>query len=211
MQQEGKLLSISEYARLRNLNKSTISRQIADGKIPTRDGRIDPVEADTARTRNLSSCKVEAATLRKRARAQASPRRARVEPYPVRAQNRALDLSVATAERAAPSVESVLRAILAWRDRLPGLFHRMGAPHGVALMSAEVLEALLLTVTGTMYGPIPGPMDFAAIAADLNIPEVELKSIYGSQCEPWSDALLSFFDGDLHCADELSPITDAGR
>lgn len=41
------------YARLRGLNKSTISRQIREGKIPTHDGLVDPDEADEARRNNL--------------------------------------------------------------------------------------------------------------------------------------------------------------
>jgi hypothetical protein len=47
------LVSLSEYARRRGLNKSTISRQVRDGFIPTRDGKINPVEADRARAENL--------------------------------------------------------------------------------------------------------------------------------------------------------------
>lgn len=114
-------------------------------------------------------------------------------------------------EPGAPSVEGFLRAVYAWRDRLPALFHRMGAPRGVALLSGEVLEALALSITGTRYGPIPGPTDFEAIAADFGGSVAELKALYGSQCEPWSEALLNFFDCDPHYADGLSPIAEAGR
>ena len=48
-----KLITIAKYANLRGLNRSPISRQVAAGKIPTIDGRIDPAAADRARERNL--------------------------------------------------------------------------------------------------------------------------------------------------------------
>ena len=48
------LLTPAAYARLRKLNKSTVSRQIHEGKIPLRaDGLINFGEADRARERNL--------------------------------------------------------------------------------------------------------------------------------------------------------------
>jgi len=47
------LISPAEYARQRGLSKSTVSRQIRDGKIPMRDGMVDPREADKARRLNL--------------------------------------------------------------------------------------------------------------------------------------------------------------
>jgi hypothetical protein len=48
------LMRPAEYARLRGLNRSTVSRQIRDGKIPIHDGLVDPREADLARSRNLT-------------------------------------------------------------------------------------------------------------------------------------------------------------
>lgn len=59
------LLSPAEYARLRGLNRSTISRQIRAGQIPTHDGLIDPTEADGARERNLDPAKRVAAKMRR--------------------------------------------------------------------------------------------------------------------------------------------------
>lgn len=50
-----KLVKPAEYARLANLNRSTVSRQIARGVIPTHDGMIDPKEADLARAANVST------------------------------------------------------------------------------------------------------------------------------------------------------------
>jgi hypothetical protein len=66
-QKRNRLVTAAEYARLRNLSRSTISRQIKSGVIPTREGgRIDPTEADQARERNLDRVKVAAADVRKR-------------------------------------------------------------------------------------------------------------------------------------------------
>jgi hypothetical protein len=184
-----KLLTPVEYAKLRGLNRSTISRQIRDGKIPVHGGKIDVSEADKARRENLDSGRSAEAGRRKI--------------------QRSIDRSP---ERDTRTVEGLLGAILEWRDRLPALFHAMGAPTGVALLSGEVLEALVLSVTGTKYGPIPGPTDFAAIAADLGVSEAELASIYDAQCERWTEALTEFFDSNSRYADGLAPITtEAGR
>ncbi len=65
-----KLITPAEYARLRGLNRSTIGRQIAEGKIPTAaDGKIDPVAADRARDRNLDQGRREQAARQKARRA----------------------------------------------------------------------------------------------------------------------------------------------
>src|ERR1035437_3699873 len=66
----GKLISPAAYARMRGLNRSTISRQIRDGAIPVHDGRIDPKEADAARETNLCATRREQAERRKLERAQ---------------------------------------------------------------------------------------------------------------------------------------------
>ena len=65
MQRKRTTISQGEYARLRGLNRSTISRQVQNGAIPTHDGRIDPVEADRARGMNLDQAKRAVAVLRK--------------------------------------------------------------------------------------------------------------------------------------------------
>jgi hypothetical protein len=58
MQQENDsttgLVTPAEYARLRGLNRSTISRQIKTGTIPMHSGLIDPEEADRTRNSNLN-------------------------------------------------------------------------------------------------------------------------------------------------------------
>lgn len=64
-QATGNLITPAEYARLRGLNRSTISRQVRNGTIPVHDGRVDPVEADAARDRNLSVTRREQAAERK--------------------------------------------------------------------------------------------------------------------------------------------------
>ena len=66
----GKLISPAQYAKMRGLNRSTISRQIRDGAIPVHNGRIDLKEADIAREKNLNSTRREQAARRKVERAQ---------------------------------------------------------------------------------------------------------------------------------------------
>jgi hypothetical protein len=56
-QKKEKLVSPASYARSRGLNRSTISRQIGAGKIPTIGGLVDPKAADAARQRNLSGAR----------------------------------------------------------------------------------------------------------------------------------------------------------
>ena len=68
-----KLISAAAYARLRNLNKSTISRQIADGTIPLTNGKIDPVAADRARERNLNGIRREQVARVREKRAEQKP------------------------------------------------------------------------------------------------------------------------------------------
>jgi hypothetical protein len=52
-----KLITPAAYARLRGLNRSTISRQIRTGSIPTHDGLVNPGEADHSRENNLDASK----------------------------------------------------------------------------------------------------------------------------------------------------------
>jgi hypothetical protein len=61
----GRLINAAEYARMRGLNRSTISRQIASGAIPTVGGLLDPRAADLARERNLNGVRREQAARRK--------------------------------------------------------------------------------------------------------------------------------------------------
>jgi len=51
--QDATLITPAEYAPSRGLAKSTISRQVRQGKIPMHGGLIDPAEADEARKNNL--------------------------------------------------------------------------------------------------------------------------------------------------------------
>ena len=64
-QRKQKLISPAAYAKKRGLNRSTISRQVASGAIPTVGGLIDPEVADAARDRNLSQTRREQAASRK--------------------------------------------------------------------------------------------------------------------------------------------------
>jgi hypothetical protein len=67
MQPKSKFIKPAAYAKLRNLNKSTVSRQIKSGQIPVNaEGMVDPVAADRARERNLDPSKRLGAEIRKR-------------------------------------------------------------------------------------------------------------------------------------------------
>ena len=68
----GNLITAAAYAKLRGLSRSTVSRQVRAGQIPTRNGLIDPIAADSAREKNLDPARRAGAELRKRNR----PRRA---------------------------------------------------------------------------------------------------------------------------------------
>jgi hypothetical protein len=54
---QGELIRPIEYARLRRLNPSTVSRQIRSGAIPVQDGLIDADAADVGRLQNLDLSK----------------------------------------------------------------------------------------------------------------------------------------------------------
>jgi hypothetical protein len=79
MQQKVKrntLIKPAEYARVRGLNRSTVCRQIASGKIPTHGGLVDVAEADRARRNNLDQVRGR----RKVATAATGPRGAALDP-----------------------------------------------------------------------------------------------------------------------------------
>jgi hypothetical protein len=63
--QPRKMITPAKYARMRNLHRSTINRQIAAGLIPVHDGKVNPIEADTARRQNLDPARRAGATKRK--------------------------------------------------------------------------------------------------------------------------------------------------
>ena len=72
-QKQGHLITQAEYARLRKLNRSTVSRQVKKGYIPTIKGLIDPVVADQARLDNLALGQRQDAARRKAERRSQAP------------------------------------------------------------------------------------------------------------------------------------------
>ena len=93
-QKTSKLITASDYARLRGLNKSTVSRQIRRGQIPaSAEGLIDPVAADRARERNLDQSKRLGAELRKRSLPPRGDRKADTVAAPPAAAVDGLDLT----------------------------------------------------------------------------------------------------------------------
>src|ERR1051325_1226832 len=64
------LVTPAAYAKLRGLARSTVSRQIREGKIPTRNaGMVNPAEAERARSLNLDARRRQQAKARKQRRA----------------------------------------------------------------------------------------------------------------------------------------------
>ena len=74
----GNLITAAAYAKLRGLSRSTVSRQVRAGQIPTRNGLLDPIAADTAREKNLDPARRAGAELRKRNR---PPERREADPH----------------------------------------------------------------------------------------------------------------------------------
>jgi hypothetical protein len=186
-------LSISEYARLRGLNKSTISRQVKSGQIPTRDGRIDPVAADQARERNLDPGKKIGNEVRKSAPKQSKPVSTQVAQW-----------------ESGPTADDILAGIGKWVYRLPELFRAMGASLPVSLISPEVILGMLYFGLGVLVdcdAPIAGP-DLAAIARGLGVSEANLEAIQNEPAyEAWSsDAINRFFEGKADYSEGLEPI-----
>ncbi len=121
-----KLITPAEYARLRGLNRSTIGRQIAEGKIPTAaDGKIDPVAADRARDRNLDQGRREQAARQKARRAK--------KPIPLAVQP--IRRALTAADKGA--VVDTLRQITAPAEVLQ--FARVGRRAGCSPQQAYVL------------------------------------------------------------------------
>jgi hypothetical protein len=125
------LMRPSAYAKSRSLNPSTVSRQIRDGKIPTRDGMIDAVEADRARQRNLQPIRA----------AEAARRKAKVRS----GVSSAFALAETPSDRKAFAAgqRDIIGRVLDGFAGLPAALHRLGAPPAVALASSDVFDAVL--------------------------------------------------------------------
>ncbi len=115
---------------------------------------------------------------------------------------------------------AVLTAIHAWRDRLPELFLRLGASLRLALVSAEMLDGLLLfgvgdvtkRALGRSCGPLAKAHDLVAIARGLGVSPDELRVVADSAAmQAWSDAISRFFAGERDWADGVQPLTGASQ
>jgi hypothetical protein len=115
-----KLVTPAAYARLKGLNKSTISRQIARGIIPAHGGKVDPEEADQARRDNLNQ----------------SMRRNKPSPAPV-------DLDYILNPEAA-AYRKLFDEILSRRHLVPGILAAIGVRDPVLLHCADDVFAALV-------------------------------------------------------------------
>jgi hypothetical protein len=121
------LITAAGYARLRDLNRSTISRQIARGIIPAHGGKVDPEEADQARRDNLNQ----------------SMRRNKPSPAPV-------DLDYILNPEAA-AYRKLFDEILSRRHLVPGILAAIGVRDAVLLHCADdVFAALVCDLSGDL-------------------------------------------------------------
>jgi hypothetical protein len=124
----GKLITAAEYARLRGLNRSTISRQIAAGAIPTVGGLLDPRAADLAREKNLNGIRKEQAARRKAEHAAKTPSTPVVDSPKVRGS------FVGDARGAA--LREMFETLITQSARLPGILCEAGVRDPVILAAA---------------------------------------------------------------------------
>jgi hypothetical protein len=99
--ESGKLVSQAEYARIRGLAKSTVSRQVRSGVIPLVNGKIDPAAADLAREGNLNPARRLAAACRKSAHRQQPSRVVEIGSRPGSLAHAQLKIAEVKAKRAA--------------------------------------------------------------------------------------------------------------
>lgn len=133
-----------DYARRRGLSPSTVSRQIAAGKIPVHSGLIDPQEADAARRANLSPLRVAEAARRK------------------------------SAGRSAPSTDErgAIGKVVAGLGRLPEAVRLMGAPDAAVLVIGNVADRLIWDGLGD--AAVERLFGAAGIPPVVNAPDTEL-------------------------------------
>lgn len=188
-----KLITPAEYARLRGLNRSTISRQIQDGKIPTVDGMVDPRQADRARERNLNQVRRQQAERRKQQAPEARRSIAVAEPPAVEDVPPEIDYGV----------RSVFEALIAGSGRVPEVLCELGVRDPVALaVSAELFCDLVFALAWelTDHG-----YDWAGNDDRSKTPAVNMRSLakkYGFKFDP-AAVRMDFKAGRKRSAAEL--------
>ena len=170
----GKLITAAEYARLRGLNRSTISRQIAAGAIPTVGGLLDPRAADLAREKNLNGIRKEQAARRKAEHAAKTPSTPVVDSPKVRGSY------VGDARGAA--LREMFEALIAQSTRLPGILCEAGVHDPVILAAAP--DVFLDAVFALAYDLADAAYDWCGNDDRSSTPAVDLPALsqkYGFQ------------------------------
>jgi hypothetical protein len=159
MKMATKLIRPAAYAERRGLNKSTISRQIRAGTIPTHNGLIDPLEADAARKERLHQGRGRN-TLEQRKR----DRRTRAPEAEEMPQGY--------------TAREVLDRLVLASGRIPEMALRLGLSMAQALAAADAFRSLVIILAGEIadsvydwdWDDIPlVETDVAALAQDFNL------------------------------------------
>jgi hypothetical protein len=173
-QTNGKLITAAAYARLRGLNRSTISRQIASGVIPTIDGLLDPRAADLAREKNLNGIRKEQAARRKTERVPNKPSTPSVESpkvgrfYPGDARGAAF--------------REMFETLVSQSARLPAILCEAGVDDPVILAAAP--DVFLDAVFALAYNLTDAAYDWCGNDDRSSTPAVDLQLLsqkYGFQ------------------------------
>jgi hypothetical protein len=170
----GKLITAAEYARLRGLNRSTISRQIASGAIPTVDGLLDPRAADLAREKNLNGVRKEQAARRKAEHAAKTPSTPVVDSPKVR------HSYVEDARGAA--LREMFETLIAQSIRIPAVLCEAGVHDPVILAAAP--DVFLDAVFALAYDLADAAYDWCGNDDRSSTPTVDLPALsqkYGFQ------------------------------
>lgn len=184
-----KLVTVSEYARLRGLNRSTINRQVRSGQIPTVTGKIDPLLADRAREQNLDQTRREQAARRK-ADAQKDKRAARVAVHRAPVVDDSNDSAAAVVRDLAD--DAVYRERLATLRRIVGCDQQTTFARVAVKMGCSREQAFAL---GSWFGCQP------CLVTDIHDADLENVRLFPSPSdEEWRDALGDF---DIDAADML--------
>jgi hypothetical protein len=170
----GKLISPAAYARLRDLNRSTISRQIEAGVIPAHGGLLDPVEADAGREKNLNGKRHRQAVERKAelaAKASSCPPPA-APVVPVGASGSDAHQAVLATLRTITAPAAVLKfAALALRARCTIMQAFIVAQH---FMIAPCLDLDTISADDLIHFPAPLEADWRGLfGKDFNLDKAD--------------------------------------
>jgi hypothetical protein len=131
----------AEYARRIGVNRSTVSRQIKKGVIPTHSGLVDPAEADERRANYLSIS---------RGRNTLAQRQAGRAWVPEAEDSIASRLAALTADGGTDRAawRELLDTLVRGSDRIPAMALELGLTMPQALSAAEQFRSLVIVLAG---------------------------------------------------------------